>query len=313
MKARSTVWLACVVALALANALAQDPARGATSEGARWKVSRFSDVAVCGRLNESSGVASYPFIFMLDMRVADSKDPAVRSAVGAVQRLLRRIKYTGTSSDLLTVDGTFGTHTKHAVKAFQRDYNLAIDGKVGPKTWTALAREACAYAQPLDSSNDHEINAALLTGAQAERASRLSPLRAVADPSPDVCGFPDSMTSRYCGRTWAAPDGDEVGAHLEYFGTADGAVSALHEWKTKNLLHPGFWEEVVTSTPTLFIAADRREDGSVRVEGFQVDRRILIRPACFRRDGNVAAATTCVERLIAAQKPNADTVIDALI
>lgn len=36
------------------------------------------------------------------------------------------------------VDGVFGLDTRAAVRAFQKDYNLKIDGICGPKTWAAL-------------------------------------------------------------------------------------------------------------------------------------------------------------------------------
>ena len=37
-----------------------------------------------------------------------------------------------------TVDGIFGSRTQTAVKAFQKDYGLAVDGIAGPKTLKAL-------------------------------------------------------------------------------------------------------------------------------------------------------------------------------
>lgn len=36
------------------------------------------------------------------------------------------------------VDGVFGVDTRAAVRAFQKDYNLKVDGICGPKTWAAL-------------------------------------------------------------------------------------------------------------------------------------------------------------------------------
>ena len=36
------------------------------------------------------------------------------------------------------VDGAFGTKTEQAVKQFQTDFGLPVDGIVGPKTWAML-------------------------------------------------------------------------------------------------------------------------------------------------------------------------------
>jgi lysozyme len=38
------------------------------------------------------------------------------------------------------IDGRFGQNTDTAVRAFQRDQNLVVDGEVGPKTWRKLFR-----------------------------------------------------------------------------------------------------------------------------------------------------------------------------
>jgi peptidoglycan hydrolase-like protein with peptidoglycan-binding domain len=54
-------------------------------------------------------------------------------AVKLAQRLLSDFGY-----DPGPVDGDFGTKTKAAVKKFQTDFGLSVDGIVGPKTWAML-------------------------------------------------------------------------------------------------------------------------------------------------------------------------------
>ena len=43
----------------------------------------------------------------------------------------------GTSN--IAVDGSYGPQTRAAVKKFQAANNLTVTGKVGPRTWRALA------------------------------------------------------------------------------------------------------------------------------------------------------------------------------
>jgi len=53
--------------------------------------------------------------------------------VGNLQRSLMELGYLGG-----TVDGDFGTHTDNAIRDFQKDHKLKVDGIVGSETKTAL-------------------------------------------------------------------------------------------------------------------------------------------------------------------------------
>ena len=53
--------------------------------------------------------------------------------IGVIQTRLKEFGlYSG------SIDNSFGPKTLAAVEAFQRAHELVVDGKVGPKTWTAL-------------------------------------------------------------------------------------------------------------------------------------------------------------------------------
>ena len=54
--------------------------------------------------------------------------------VREAQYLLARRHYL----DAPEIDGVFGAHTTHAVREFQQSEGLAVDGVVGPATWSAL-------------------------------------------------------------------------------------------------------------------------------------------------------------------------------
>lgn len=47
-----------------------------------------------------------------------------------------------------TVDGIFGANTQAAVRAFQQANGLAVDGIIGPRTWTALMAYLAGGGQP---------------------------------------------------------------------------------------------------------------------------------------------------------------------
>ncbi len=58
--------------------------------------------------------------------------------VGAIQQQLRDLGYTDSHGNPIRVDKNFGPTTEAAVKAFQTDHGLTLDGKVGTNTVNAL-------------------------------------------------------------------------------------------------------------------------------------------------------------------------------
>jgi hypothetical protein len=59
-------------------------------------------------------------------------------AVKTLQRLLNAFGYTDANEKALAVDGSFGTATLYALKAYQTKNGLEVDGYCGKKTWTSL-------------------------------------------------------------------------------------------------------------------------------------------------------------------------------
>lgn len=69
-------------------------------------------------------------------------DPTLRKGdsgedVKRLQQALILLNYLKPGED----DGAFGSKTEAAVRAFQKDHGLGVDGVCGPMTWTALKKE----------------------------------------------------------------------------------------------------------------------------------------------------------------------------
>ncbi|MEO8778324.1 MAG: peptidoglycan-binding protein [Rhodanobacter sp.] len=66
-------------------------------------------------------------------------------SVRTLQTRLAQLGYKDVHGQSLHDDGAFGASTRYAVQAFQRDHQLAVDGKVGPHTRGALNQALQAY------------------------------------------------------------------------------------------------------------------------------------------------------------------------
>ena len=78
---------------------------------------------------------------------ADPNTPLLaRGASGGVVTALQRglKKYSTPATDPGAVDGDFGPNTEAAVKAYQQDRGIHVDGIVGDQTWWAPAGAAGA-------------------------------------------------------------------------------------------------------------------------------------------------------------------------
>ena len=65
-------------------------------------------------------------------------------------------------------DGKFGKNTEYAVKVFQSEHDLEIDGIVGPKTWKALDEAVRAISPEPPAELRYEVHIPHMTDAQAD-------------------------------------------------------------------------------------------------------------------------------------------------
>lgn len=60
--------------------------------------------------------------------------------VKTAQRLLTALGYKDNNGEVLRIDGEIGSKTEFAIKQFQNDRKLLIDGEIGVNTWNALLK-----------------------------------------------------------------------------------------------------------------------------------------------------------------------------
>jgi peptidoglycan hydrolase-like protein with peptidoglycan-binding domain len=83
-------------------------------------------------------------ITWLNIDEADNSNPTIRrgSTGNPVRRAQKRLTLGG--YDTNGVDGIFGAGTEAAVRRFQGDRGLSVDGVVGPQTWAG--KTPCSYS-----------------------------------------------------------------------------------------------------------------------------------------------------------------------
>ena len=120
----------------------------------KWTYYGFlKDVEYDGAMPETDPVDSEPTL----------KRGSKGEAVKKMQTLLYGLGY-GLGS--WGIDGDFGSQTEKAVKEFQSDHGLTVDGICGPKTWAALKK---AGDSPIVSDPAiYEVRIRKLTKAQAD-------------------------------------------------------------------------------------------------------------------------------------------------
>jgi len=72
----------------------------------------------------------------------------------AVRALQSQIHSRGDGANQVAVDGSFGTVTNDAVRAFQTLLGLTVDGIVGPQTWNCLVNGYLAAPDPQTAAKD---------------------------------------------------------------------------------------------------------------------------------------------------------------
>jgi peptidoglycan hydrolase-like protein with peptidoglycan-binding domain len=102
---------------------------GSRTEAAVKAFQRAQGIAVDGVVGD---------ITWLNIDEADNSNPTIRrGATGnPVRRAQKRLTLGG--YDTKGVDGIFGADTEAAVRRFQRDRGLMVDGIVGPRTWAEI-------------------------------------------------------------------------------------------------------------------------------------------------------------------------------
>ena len=102
---------------------------GAKTESAVKKFQQAREIAADGVVGR---------VTWINIDEADQSHPVLKAGSTGlpVRRLQSRMSAVGFNTG--GVDGRFGTVTEAAVRKLQQDFNLSVDGIVGPQTWQVV-------------------------------------------------------------------------------------------------------------------------------------------------------------------------------
>lgn len=110
-----------------------------------------------------------------------------------VRKIQKKLKELGYYSG--SVDGIFGTNTQNAVKSFQRNCGLTVDGIAGPKTLLYLGLGSSSSSSSQTSSNDAYLLAKVIAAeARGESYTGQVAVGAVVLNRVRHPSFPDSVS-----------------------------------------------------------------------------------------------------------------------
>ena len=75
---------------------------------------------------------------IINVETYQIKNGSVSATVGTLQTLLNHYGFKGKDKQPLTIDNEFGVNTEYAVRNFQLNKKILVDGIVGPITWKVL-------------------------------------------------------------------------------------------------------------------------------------------------------------------------------
>lgn len=74
------------------------------------------------------------------IRLSELRKGDAGNEVKTLQRLLKALGYKGSDGKVLAIDGKFGANTDHALRTYQENKRLTVDGICGKNTWNCLLK-----------------------------------------------------------------------------------------------------------------------------------------------------------------------------
>lgn len=149
------------------------------------------------------------------------------------------------------LDGKFGYYTNTAVRQFQRDYGVGVDGIVGPKTWQALKRVSVNADEltMLARIVNGEARGEPYAGKVAVAAVVLNRLQSSQFPN-SIAGVifqPGAFTAVDDGQYWLEPDASAYAAAWEAVQGWDPSNGALYYFNPATATSSWIWSRPQTA------------------------------------------------------------------